>query len=118
MLSFSYSPEFQRDLKSYTKRWRSLPKDLQSAQAALIVVFGGDEKIYQQFIAQKTAALLTESDSVRIYKMRLDCKSLGNDKKTRLVFIFEIIEDNIVFVELYAKNDKDREDSKRYEKYL
>ncbi len=46
------------------------------------------------------------------------CASLGNNKKTRIVFIAIIKEYRVSFVELYAKNSNEREDSRRIKRYL
>lgn len=119
MLSFEQTPEFSKDLKALAKRWRSLPQDIITAQAALHVIYGsGNEEIHRQFIAALKATVITKNNGTEVVKMRLDCKSLGNNKITRLVFVAVKTADTIHLVELFAKNDKPREDPSRYQKYL
>ncbi|QQS18168.1 hypothetical protein IPL68_06050 [Candidatus Saccharibacteria bacterium] len=50
--------------------------------------------------------------------MRLDVAALGRSDKVRIIFIAVKTENEILFVELYAKNDKNREDPRRYRGYL
>lgn len=119
MLRFEHSAEFSKDLKTLAKRWRSLPTDIVTAQAALEVVYSvGNDEIYRHFFAASKATVITKKDTIEVVKMRLDCKSLGSDKKTRLVFVVVRTEDVIYFVELFAKNEKDREDPARYRKII
>lgn len=118
MLSFEHTPEFKKDAKKLSKRWRSIPSDIKTAEAALRVVYSGDEEIYRQFFATKRAAVISKSNEAELVKMRIDCKSLGNDKKVRLVFILLKMRDTIQLVEVFAKNDKSRENQSRIQKYM
>ena len=81
MLSFEQTPEFKKDLKALSKRWRSLESDIASAEAALRVIYSGEEEIYRQFFALNRATVITKTETAEAVKMRLDCKSIGNDKK-------------------------------------
>ena len=118
MLNFEHTPEFEKDLKALKKRWRSLPSDVVSAEAALGVIYSGNNEIYRQFFALNNATVITQTVDYEVVKMRIDCKSLGNDKKTRLIFIAIRTEDTIKLIELYAKNSNEREDMHRIKKYL
>ncbi len=118
MLRFDYTASFQKDLKSLSKRWPSLSGDIKSAEDVLRVIYGGDKEIRQSFFELKRIALLKKMGDVEVVKMRIDCKSLGNDKKTRIVFVAEVLDGKITMVELYAKNDKEREDPKRYKNLI
>lgn len=119
MLSFEQTSDFAKDLKTLTRRWRSLPGDVATAQAALEVIYNSvNEEVYRQFFAAPKATIITKNGDTEAVKMRLDCKSLGNDKKTRLVFVAVKTENIIYLVELYSKNDKDREDPKRYRDFI
>ena len=50
--------------------------------------------------------------------MRLDVADLGRNDTVRIVFVAIKTESTIQFIELYAKNDKNREDTARIRKYL
>ncbi len=123
MLNFEQSPEFAKDIKVLTKRWRSIPNDLENTKRAItplyVPIAGVDIKeLRDSFFATKRAAIVVSGEDFEVVKMRFDCAVLGNDKKTRLVFVAFVKSNTVTFVEMYAKNDKEREDPKRYKKYL
>lgn len=123
MLNFEQSPEFAKDIKVLTKRWRSIPNDLQNAKRAITPLYVpipdvDIKELRDSFFATKRAAIVVSGEDFEVVKMRFDCTALGNDKKTRLVFVAFVKSNTVTFVEMYAKNDKEREDPKRYKKYL
>ena len=119
---FEETSEFRKELKALGKKWRSLPNDLgvlTRVLSALYVVTDGTnpEEFRKAFFVNKKAAVLqTVSDSVEIVKTRLDCVSLGNKDMIRVTYIRT--GKKILLVEIYAKNDKSREDIVRIRKYL
>ena len=122
-MNFDYSPEFQKDLKRLTKKWRSLPRDIESVERDILPLYVEQKgvdiiRLREAFFGGYKAAVLITTADAEVIKMRLDCESLGTNSKTRLVFVAVKTEGMIRFVELYAKNDKPREDSARYRKYL
>lgn len=56
--------------------------------------------------------------TVEVIKMRLDVQSLGASDKARLIFVAVRDKQSITFIELYAKNEKAREDTTRIKKHL
>lgn len=122
-MNFDYSPEFQKDLKRLTKKWRSLPRDIESVERDILPLFVEQKgvdiiRLREAFFGGYKAAVLMTTADAEVIKMRLDCESLGTNSKTRLVFVAVKTEGTIRFVELYAKNEKAREDLKRIKKYL
>ena len=122
MLNFDETPEFQKDVKRLKKSWRSIPSDIERAKLAITPLYVPVEdvdmnELREQFFATPRATRLQMTETYEVVKMRLDCASLGNDKKTRLVFVMVKTADTIHLVELYAKSEKDREDSARIKKY-
>jgi len=120
-MNFDHSNEFARELKSFSKKWQSLPEDLISLTKVLSTLyFGGDglppERIRETFFASKRAAVLqTGSEEQEVVKVRLDCRDLNKDM-LRVTYIRK--GDHILLVELYAKNQKAREDVARIKYYL
>ena len=122
-MNFDYSPEFQKDLKRLTKKWRSLPRDIESVERDILPLYVEQKgvdiiRLREAFFGGYKAAVLRTTADAEVIKMRLDCESLGTNSKTRLVFVAVKTEGTIRFVELYAKNEKAREDLTRYRKYL
>lgn len=123
-MNFEFSAEFQKDLKRFKKKWRSLANDIEYVKPRIESLYIEREDIdliqYRaDFFAGKTAAILhTLQHDVEIVKMRLDVESLGTSNKVRVVFVAVRSANTVTFIELYAKNEKDREDPERIKKYL
>ena len=128
-MNYNFTPEFNKELKKLAKDWRSLPEDIELAKKALPLLYlrQGDEPEdalqlrHDQFFLTKRATILKKTDDGKeVVKMRLDCRSLGTKDIVRVIFIAIRYSDNIRFVELYAKNskNKDREDQARIKRYL
>ena len=123
-MNFSEAPEFQKDVKSLSKKWRSIPTDIEAAKRyvlPLYVEMAADvliEEYRRGFFTGKNATVLSAGEGYEVVKMRLDVADLGRNDKVRIIFIALKTESGIHFIELYSKSDKEREDSKRIQKYL
>ena len=124
MTNFSETPEFTKEVKYFAKKWRSAPNDIKTARQYILPLYeqmdhGVDIKQYRQrFFNGKTATILYRNADTEVIKMRLDVECLGRNNKVRIVFIAIKNADEIKFIELYAKNEKPREDQKRIKRYL
>jgi len=120
-MNFDQTSEFSKELKKYTKRWRSLPSDLSVLQQALTTLYLGANgispaHIRETFFATKKGAILrVVSKTCEVVKVRMDCSDLNKDM-LRVTFIQS--KKSILLIEIYAKNEKAREDSSRTQKYL
>jgi len=122
-MNFEQTPEFQKDLKRLAKKWRSLPQDIKAAERGLIPLYVPQEgidikQVHDTFFNGKRATILQMMDGCEVVKMRLDVASFGTSSKVRLVFVAVVGAQRITFIELYAKNDKDREDAERIQRIL
>lgn len=122
-MNFSYSPEFEKDVKSLSKKIRTIGSDLERVKPRVEALYsqveGADLNEFRKlFFSSKKAAIITSIDTCEVIKMRLDTDTFTARDKLRLIFIAVINKNDIIFVELYAKNEKSREDPKRYKKYL
>lgn len=120
-MNFEQSPEFKKDLKRLTKKWRSLPNDIAATQLLITDLYeSADEQEFlkQKFFNNRRATRLHVSETVEVVKMRLDVLALGTKDKARIVFVAVKTASLVTFVELYAKNEKPREDPTRYKKWL
>lgn len=123
-MNFDQTPEFEKDLKRLAKKWRSLPDDIEYIKPNIKSLYEQRDDIDIQkyrdgFFATKKAAIITSTPSgVEVIKMRLDVAAIGNNSKVRIVFVAARQANTITFIELYAKNEKDREDQARIKKYL
>lgn len=123
-MNFEFTAEFEKDLKRLAKKWRSIPKDVEVSKQYILPLYeqGSDDieiSVYRQkFFNGKSAAILQAGEQYEVIKMRLDVESIGRADKVRIIFVTIKIDATIRFIELYAKSDKDREDTKRIRKYL
>ena len=101
--------EYKKDLKSLTKKYRSLPEDLEVVKQVLIVV--PTERPPFSF---EISDLGLSTCVIKVKKIA--CKSLkghGVNSGLRLIYAHFPEEDKIVFVELHHKNNKENEDRDR-----
>ncbi len=122
-MNFDESPEFKKDVKALRKKVRTLKSDLKPVYALieqLYVPGGGEElkKYRSLFFDGKRATILHQSQTHEVIKMRLDTETRSMSSKLRLVFVAVISDSSVIFIELYAKNVKSREDQQRIQKYL
>ncbi len=117
---FGQTPEFAKELKKLSKKWRRLPEDLLVLQAAITTLYKDSNGIQathirEAFFSTKKGAVLNVLDSdSEVVKVRLDSQDLDSDK-LRVVYIRRGNE--ILLVELFAKNEKPRENQERITKY-
>lgn len=123
-MNFDESDEFKKDVKRLSKKWRSLPDDIEAVKVNILPLYIEISKdvsvdwYRQAFFNNKRAAIISTNEKYEIVKMRLDVESLGSDSKTRIIFVAAKHENTITFLELFAKNDKTKADVQRYKKYL
>jgi hypothetical protein len=122
-MNFDETAEFQKELKSFAKKWRTLPADLKKAKRLINLLYTPitdvDIDTYREnFFGTKRATIITKNEHYEVVKMRLDCAALGNKSMLRLVFVYVKTAAGVILVELYAKNEKSREDVGRIKKYL
>lgn len=116
---FERTPQFRRELKALSKRWPSLPDDLEKAQQVIEALFQdyaepSSAELRKSFFNGRRAAILSQDGRSEVVKMRLDCASLGSKDVLRCVFAFDIDTGSATLVELYSKTDRPREDTARW----
>jgi hypothetical protein len=122
-MNFKESPEFQKDIKALSKKVRTLESDLEPIYALIEQLYtsNSDEELkkYRElFFNSSVATILHQTCTHEVIKMRLDTETSSMKGKLRLVFVAVIIGNEVIFIELYAKNVKSREDQVRIKKYL
>lgn len=107
-MNFKETPEFQRNFKRLKKKFLSLDGDL-----------AGFKKVVSAFPLGrgKHFVVLTEKAGVKIVKARLFCRYLKGDS-LRITYAYCQAEQWIEFIELYAKNEQERENRYLINKYL
>ena len=116
-MTFKRTPEFNKDLKTLQKKWRTLEKDLNIAQSAITALYN-DAEFYKMFFQSKKAAVISSGTLHEVVKMRLDCSSPGAKGLARIVFVFAKQDDQITLIEIYSKSEKGRENQVRIDNFL
>lgn len=108
-----YLPEFEKDLKKLSKRFRSLPEDLEAFVHHQLQLFH-KLKVDNHGIFQIPSLPFTDP---KIYKAKkFACKALkGRGAQSGIRVIYAYIEqtDRIEFIEIYCKADQVNEDKDR-----
>jgi hypothetical protein len=106
---FEVLPEFQKDLKSLLKKYRTLNDDLGVVKQVLTIA--PDARPPFSFLIDDLAL---ETCVIKVKKIA--CKSLkgrGVNSGLRLIYAHFRDQEKIIFIELYHKNDKENEDKQR-----
>jgi mRNA-degrading endonuclease YafQ of YafQ-DinJ toxin-antitoxin module len=108
-MTFDELTEFKKDLKTLLKKYRTLNDDLDVVKKVLEIL--PDEKPPFSFridnLGLKTCIIKVKKIACKALKGR------GVNSGLRLVYAHFQIEEKIVLIELYHKNDKENEDRQR-----
>lgn len=107
-MHFDQSPEFEKELKKLSKKYRSLPNDLKDLEGVLVSRPTG---------LGKNFTIVHSAESVKIVKARIACESL-RDRNIRVIYAYHNNTFEFMYIEIYFKGDKENEDRTRIEKYL
>jgi mRNA-degrading endonuclease RelE of RelBE toxin-antitoxin system len=113
-MTFEELNEFQKDLKSLLKKYRTLESDLAVVKQVLVVE--PDERPPFSF---RIDNLGIETCVIKVKKIA--CKALkgrGVNSGFRLIYAYFPAEQKICFIELYHKNDQQQEDRQRILNYF
>lgn len=108
MSRFSQTPEFGKELKKLSKKYRSLPKDIKDLEEVLVFSPTGIGKNF---------TIVHSAEAVKVVKVRLACESLG-DRSVRVVYAYHDCTFEFMYIEVYFKGDKENEDRGRIAQYL
>lgn len=109
----SHCEEFTRDLKKLLKRYRSLEEDLEIFIQAQLYSFHKLQIDNRGIVRINNIGF----DSPPIYKSRkFACRALkgrGARSGIRIIYAYLVENDEINFIEIYSKTDKENEDRER-----
>ena len=108
MSHFNQLPEFERELKRLSKKYRSLTDDIKDFEG---IIRNDPLGVGKGFV------VIHSSASCKIIKARLACESLQN-RNMRIIYAYHKDKIEFMYIELYFKGDKENEDKKRIEIYL
>lgn len=107
-MNFNETSAFKKDCKKLQKKYLSLKDDIAEFKNIVTVVPLGNSKHFN---------VLTQVETVYIMKARLFCRYLKGSSM-RIIYAYNEVEQNIEFIELYFKGDKESEDEERIGEYV
>ena len=113
-MKFEELPEYQKDLKQLLKKYRTLKEDMEYLQKTLEV-----EPDAGPPFSYRIEGLGIETCVIKVKKIA--CRALkgrGVNSGLRLIYAWFEVEQRIVMVELYHKNEKENEDRNRINKHF
>jgi len=113
-MKFEELPEYQKDLKQLLKKYRTLKEDIEYLQKTLEV-----EPDAEPPFSYRIEGLGIETCVIKVKKIA--CRALkgrGVNSGLRLIYAWFEVEQRIVMVELYHKNEKENEDRIRINKHF
>lgn len=117
-INYEETLEFQKDFKKLSKRFRTLSEDLEVAKRNAI------ELLHLYKVNNRSIFFIPNfcSETIKACKLKkFACKSLkgrGSKSGIRIIYIFLGKSKKVIFLEIYFKGDKQKEDFDRIKKYL
>lgn len=108
MSRFLYLPEFEKEFKKLSKKYPTLVSDLEDIKPILLTCPTG---IGKNFI------IIRDVLGIKIVKAKIHCESLRS-RKVRLIYSYDEEKIEFMYIEIYAKGNKENEDRQRIEEYL
>ncbi len=106
--NYNELPEFSKEFKQFSKKYKSLPGDLEEFKRVIDVAPLGNSKHFN---------IITRNEQYAIIKARLFCRYLKGSS-LRIIYAFHYQGCKVEFIEIYFKGNKANEDQERIKKYL
>lgn len=107
-MNFSETQKFSKDLKRLSKKYRSLPEDLDEFKKVVSALPCGSSKHF---------AILHEKGDLKIIKARMFCRYLKGSS-LRIVYAYDSRSKCITCIELFYKGERERETFARIDQFL
>jgi mRNA-degrading endonuclease RelE of RelBE toxin-antitoxin system len=108
MMNFNELPEFSKEFKRFSKKYRSLFEDLEEFKRIIAVSPTGNSKHFN---------IITRNERCAIIKARLFCRFLKGSS-LRIIYAFYCADQKVDFIEIYFKGDEENENRDRIREYL
>jgi len=107
-MNFNELPEFSKEFKRLSKKYRSLADDLIEFKRIISIVPLGNSKHFN---------VITKTERCAIIKARLFCRYLKGSS-LRIIYAFYCQSYKVDFIEIYFKGEKENEDREIIRAYL
>lgn len=119
-ITYDCVPEFEKDFKKLEKRFKTLKDDFENMKKALL-------EVYYKYNTPVPPKSLVEikgfySENYKAIKVRAfssaSLKGRGRYSGIRVTYIYDILNNKIIFIEIYFKGDQENENKIRLGEYL
>jgi len=107
-IKYNELPKFSKEFKRFSKKYKSLPDDLEEFKRVVNVTPLGNSKHFN---------IITKNEQCVVVKARFFCRYLKGSS-LRIVYAFHYQSNKVDFIEIYFKGDKENEDRERIKEYL
>lgn len=111
MSHFNQLPAFEKEFSGLSRKYKSLPEDLQKLEEIISNPDIGPSGVGKNFV------ILHDDKHIKIVKTRLACRSL-RERSMRVVYAYHADRIEFMYIEIYYKGDKENEDRERIREYL
>ena len=106
--NYNERQEFSKEFKRFSKKYKSLPDDLEEFKRVVDVTPLGNSKHFN---------VITRNEQCAVVKARLFCRYLKGSS-LRIVYAFHCQSCKVEFIEIYFKGEQANEDRERIKEYL
>ena len=111
MPNFVEAPEFKKDLHKL-RRFRSIQEDFERFKKVLNAE--GPKNLRGAIVISNLGKVITP-----VYKAKkFRCKDLKSSSEIRVVYTYNFSKDEVFFIEIYFKGNKENHDLERIRKYV
>jgi hypothetical protein len=114
MITFYSLLEFDKDVKLLTKKFRTLPNDLAIVKEVLTIRPNSRPPFSYEINHLGILTCIIKVKKIASQSL----KGRGNNSGLRLVYAYFPDEAKIIFIELYHKNEQEKEDRERILKHF
>ncbi len=111
-MDFANTDIFNKEFKRLNKKYITLGGERGDFESFKKII-----RIYPEGRGEKHWNILSRNEDVCIIKSRLACRYLKS-KDLRLIYLYEKELNEITFIEIYFKGDKENEDIKRWKELI
>lgn len=117
-IKFEETPEFLKDMKRLSKRYRTLPEDFDRVKKLAICLFHQEKKIDNRACFEIPGCVTERFSAYKVKKIA--CRSLkgGANSGLRVIYIYDKLQHRVLLIEIYYKGDQALENRARIKSYL
>lgn len=108
MTTFYQLPQFEKELKKLSKKYPTLPTDIEDIKPILLESNTGIGKNF---------TIISTAENIQIVKVRILCESL-RARTIRLIYAYHANKIEFMYLEVYFKGDTENENGDRIEEYI